>query len=134
MGKREGDGPPRRTSAEATPLTSSSPHHLVYGDQTGRAYVWRMEFTYTDRCNEYRQKLLAFMDECIYPNESVYEAQLEASGSRHHQPAIMEELKVEARRRGPWNLFHTHPACWLLYPSDAADERSSVDLGGRRII
>ena len=68
-----------------------------------------MEFTYTDRCNEYRQKLLAFMDECIYPNESVYEAQLEASGSRHHQPAIMEELKVEARRRGLWNLFHPHP-------------------------
>ena len=24
--------------------------------------------------------------------------------------------------------------CWLLYTSDAADERSSVDLGGRRII
>ena len=23
---------------------------------------------------------------------------------------------------------------WLLYPSDAADERSSVDLGGRRFL
>ena len=29
-----------------------------------------------------------------------------------------------------WDL---HKAC-LLYTSDAADERSSVDLGGRRII
>ena len=29
-----------------------------------------------------------------------------------------------------WNYYH---AC-LLYTSDAADERSSVDLGGRRII
>ena len=29
--------------------------------------------------------------------------------------------------------FTTPPAC-LLYTSDAADERSSVDLGGRRII
>ena len=28
---------------------------------------------------------------------------------------------------------HLHNAC-LLYTSDAADERSSVDLGGRRII
>ena len=28
---------------------------------------------------------------------------------------------------------HEHEAC-LLYTSDAADERSSVDLGGRRII
>ena len=27
-----------------------------------------------------------------------------------------------------------HPAACLLYTSDAADERSSVDLGGRRII
>ena len=26
------------------------------------------------------------------------------------------------------------PLCCLLYTSDAADERSSVDLGGRRII
>ena len=26
------------------------------------------------------------------------------------------------------------PGCCLLYTSDAADERSSVDLGGRRII
>ena len=29
-------------------------------------------------------------------------------------------------------LFHIFPC--LLYTSDAADERSSVDLGGRRII
>src|SRR5678815_5390629 len=28
----------------------------------------------------------------------------------------------------------THPDLCLLYTSDAADERSSVDLGGRRII
>ena len=27
-----------------------------------------------------------------------------------------------------------HPSACLLYTSDAADERSSVDLGGRRII
>src|SRR5678815_5819246 len=27
-----------------------------------------------------------------------------------------------------------HPVACLLYTSDAADERSSVDLGGRRII
>ena len=30
-------------------------------------------------------------------------------------------------------LYNLHEAC-LLYTSDAADERSSVDLGGRRII
>ena len=30
-------------------------------------------------------------------------------------------------------LFYPYDTC-LLYTSDAADERSSVDLGGRRII
>ena len=33
----------------------------------------------------------------------------------------------------PTRLSVTHRPC-LLYTSDAADERSSVDLGGRRII
>ena len=32
-----------------------------------------------------------------------------------------------------WRKSHKHIYC-LLYTSDAADERSSVDLGGRRII
>ena len=32
-----------------------------------------------------------------------------------------------------WNFYRRHIIC-LLYTSDAADERSSVDLGGRRII
>jgi acyl-CoA dehydrogenase len=49
------------------------------------------------------------MDECIYPAEPVYEAQLAASGDPHGHPPIMEELKAEARRRGLWNLFHPHP-------------------------
>src|SRR5678815_5031289 len=36
------------------------------------------------------------------------------------------------RRR--WRRRDTRSWCCLLYTSDAADERSSVDLGGRRII
>ena len=41
----------------------------------------------------------------------------------------------EARRRAPDDVPHQGQivGC-LLYTSDAADERSSVDLGGRRII
>ena len=35
--------------------------------------------------------------------------------------------------RGGWNIIASICRC-LLYTSDAADERSSVDLGGRRII
>jgi len=67
-----------------------------------------MEFAFSDRCQEYREKLLAFMDECVYPNEHVYDEQLAAAGDPHHQPAVMEEMKAEARKRGLWNLFQPH--------------------------
>jgi acyl-CoA dehydrogenase len=71
-----------------------------------------MDFALSDRCKEYQEKLLDFMDSHIYPNESVYEAQLEELGNPHGQPAIMEELKVEARKRGLWNLFQPHAGFW----------------------
>jgi acyl-CoA dehydrogenase len=45
----------------------------------------------------------------VYPAESVYHEQILSSGDPHFQPPVMEELKIEARRRGLWNLFHTHP-------------------------
>jgi acyl-CoA dehydrogenase len=67
-----------------------------------------MDFALTDRCKEYREKLLAFMDSHVYPNEPVYEEQLAAAGDPHAQPPIMEELKAEAKRRGLWNLFQPH--------------------------
>jgi acyl-CoA dehydrogenase len=64
-----------------------------------------MDFELTDRCKELRERLLAFMDEHIYPNERVYHEQLAASGNPHAHPPIMEELKERARERGLWNLF-----------------------------
>ena len=41
--------------------------------------------------------------------------------------------QVQAFCEGVRALLHANERC-LLYTSDAADERSSVDLGGRRII
>ena len=40
---------------------------------------------------------------------------------------------IHAKDKGDLSNFNLSVAC-LLYTSDAADERSSVDLGGRRII
>ena len=68
-----------------------------------------MDFELTDRCKEFQERLLAFMDERVYPAEPVYAKQMEASGDPHHHPEIVEELKEDARSRGLWNLFHPHP-------------------------
>src|ERR1700749_4326243 len=67
-----------------------------------------MEFELSDRCKGYQERLQACMEERIYPAESVYEAQMQASGDPHHHPAVLEELKEDAKSRGLWNLFHPH--------------------------
>jgi acyl-CoA dehydrogenase len=67
-----------------------------------------MDFEFTDRCVALRERLLAFMDEHIYPAESVYREQLLRSGDPHSEPPVMEELKDQARQRGLWNLFHPY--------------------------
>ena len=66
-------------------------------------------FEISERAKKYQTDLLEFMDECVYPAEAVYEAQMAESGNPHFQPPILEELKAQARERGLWNLFHPHP-------------------------
>ena len=62
-----------------------------------------MDFTYSDKVKRLQEKLQAFVDAHIYPNEAVYEGQLGAQ--RWQQPPIMEELKAKARAEKLWNLF-----------------------------
>ena len=67
-----------------------------------------MEFRYDDRTQELAGRLLDFMDGHVYPAEPVYAAQVEEAaraGNPWHRPAVMGELKTEARKRGLWNLF-----------------------------
>jgi acyl-CoA dehydrogenase len=52
-----------------------------------------------------RDRLLAFMDEHIYPNEERYHEQLNALPNRFSTVPLMEELKSKARAAGLWNLF-----------------------------
>jgi acyl-CoA dehydrogenase len=70
----------------------------------------RMDFQPTERALDFADRLRAFVDERVLPAEPVYSRQLEEAGDPHAQPAVMEELKSEARRRGLWNLFHPDPA------------------------
>ncbi|SDP27874.1 acyl-CoA dehydrogenase [Halobacillus aidingensis] len=65
-----------------------------------------MNFDYSDKVKGYLEKLQRFMDEHVYPNESVYEDQLNAQKDRFSEvPPIMEELKLKAKEEGLWNLF-----------------------------
>jgi acyl-CoA dehydrogenase len=64
-----------------------------------------MDFELSDRANDFRERLLAFMDERVYPAERVYIEQVRGAETPHVSPPIMEELKEEARARGLWNLF-----------------------------
>ena len=68
-----------------------------------------MDFEFSDRCTDLRERLFAFMDEHVYPAESVYHEQLMASGDPHSHPPVMEELKHRARELGLWNLFLPEP-------------------------
>ncbi|MBK6717342.1 MAG: acyl-CoA dehydrogenase family protein [Burkholderiales bacterium] len=67
-----------------------------------------MDFEFSPRCESLRARLLAFMDEHIYPNEARYLAEVEANrrAGRMFKPTeLIEELKPKARAAGLWNLF-----------------------------
>jgi acyl-CoA dehydrogenase len=68
-----------------------------------------MDFQPSERCVEFQQRLIAFMDKHVYPAERVYKRQLTDSGDPHSQPPIMEELKASAREAGLWNMFLPDP-------------------------
>lgn len=65
-----------------------------------------MDFSYSKKVKELQEKLSNFMEQHIYPNEHVYEQQLNEQKSRWSEvPPIMEELKEKAKAEGLWNLF-----------------------------
>ena len=67
---------------------------------TGEAAIWQE----SPKTRDLHERLTDFMERRIYPNESVYERQLDEVG-RWQPPPIMEELKAEAKQAGLWNLF-----------------------------
>jgi acyl-CoA dehydrogenase len=52
-----------------------------------------MDFAYDEKTSDYRKRLLAFMDEHVYPAEPSFDT------------ADLPRLQAEARARGLWNLF-----------------------------
>ena len=63
-----------------------------------------MDFELSLRAKDYRQRLTAFMEEQVYPNEQRFlDGRL--GPCRTHGPHVIEELKAKARTDGLWNLF-----------------------------
>lgn len=64
-----------------------------------------MDFAYDEETEELRGRLLAFMDEHVYPAEAVLEEQLAARDDHWSTAPVVRALQAEARERGLWNLF-----------------------------
>ena len=67
-----------------------------------------MQFEYSDKVKGMQARLLAFMDEHIYPNEARFFKEIDenrAKGNAWVPTKIVEELKPLAQKAGLWNLF-----------------------------
>ena len=63
-----------------------------------------MDFEYSPKVKDLSERLRAFMEAEVYPNEQRFHAEV-ASGERWQPLALIEELKAKARAAGLWNLF-----------------------------
>jgi len=61
-------------------------------------------FETSDRVRDLHERVDAFMNDNVYPNEAVFAAQI-AEGDRWQPTAIVKELKQKARAERLWNLF-----------------------------
>jgi acyl-CoA dehydrogenase len=67
-----------------------------------------MDFSYSPKVVELQQRMNAFFDEHIFPNEERFHDDIEANtraGKRWTPVQLLEELKPKAQTAGLWNLF-----------------------------
>jgi len=63
-----------------------------------------VDFEFSPKTKEYLERLGAFMDAHVYPNERRYREELDRGG-RWAEPPLIGELQQKARAAGLWNLF-----------------------------
>jgi acyl-CoA dehydrogenase len=106
-------------------------------------------FAFSQSSQDYSRRLLAFMDEHIYPNEKRYYSEAETLGPWKVYP-VVEELKPLARAAGLWNMFLPHskhgaglsnldyaPLCEIMGRSHLAPEVfncSAPDTGNMEVL
>ena len=60
---------------------------------------------FSDMSLQLQQRLQSFMEQHVYPAETVYAEQLSQAQNRFAPLPLMEELKAKAKAAGLWNLF-----------------------------
>ena len=104
----------------------------------------------SERAASLHTAIRKFLDERIYPAETVYAAQLGEGPTRWSVPPVIEELKKAARAEGLWNLFLPEselgagltnaeyaPLCELMGRSPIAAEAfncSAPDTGNMEVL
>jgi len=107
-----------------------------------------MHFELSEKTKELQQRLTAFMEEHIYPNEQRFHDEIQRE--RWSPTQIIEELKPKARAAGLWNLFLPHdehgaglsnleyaPLCEIMGRSSMAPEVfncSAPDTGNMEVL
>jgi len=107
-----------------------------------------MHFELSEKTKDLQQRLTAFMEEHIYPNEQLFHDQIQQE--RWSPTRIVEELKPKARAAGLWNLFLPHdehgaglsnleyaPLCEIMGRSAMAPEVfncSAPDTGNMEVL
>ena len=64
-----------------------------------------MDFSLSDKAEDYLGRLQTFFDKHIFPNEKDYDNEIENSHDPLHIPNLLNELKVIAKNEKLWNLF-----------------------------
>jgi len=66
-----------------------------------------VHFAFDDKTQDLIARMQAFMDEVVHPAEALAHEQIQANYASDQWaiPAVIEDLKVEAKKRGLWNLF-----------------------------
>jgi acyl-CoA dehydrogenase len=83
-----------------------------------------MDFEYTDKVKDLQKRLIAFMDEHVYPAEAVFEHEMDGfrkAGNAWQPTKIVEDLKKKAKAADLWNLF--------LPPSAGGETRRTDKYG-----
>ncbi len=62
-------------------------------------------FEFSQRGNDVRDRLIAFLKEVVEPGERSYVEHVAQPGKRWTIPPVMEEMKAKAKAAGLWNLF-----------------------------